>query len=119
MHTQSIQVRLSLTWQTSDVNFPAVSWSCGLKSLRGPWLDRAEGGDMNIRSSCRAVVVSALMSVLLTPVLVQGQLPSNGEVTGSVMDASGAAVPGASVSLIDTATSAAHVRTSQDDLDQL
>ena len=62
---------------------------------------------MNVRSSYRAVVVSALLVFLLAPVIVQGQLPSNGEVTGSVMDASGAAVPGASVSLIDTATSAA------------
>ena len=61
---------------------------------------------MNIRSSCRAVVVSAFVFFLLAPVLVQGQLPSNGEVTGIVVDASGAAVPGASVSLIDTATSA-------------
>jgi hypothetical protein len=78
-----------------------------VKSLRGPLLDGAEGGDMNIRSSCRAVVVSALISVLLTPVIVQGQLPSNGEVTGTVVDASGAAVPGASASLIHTATSAA------------
>ena len=55
---------------------------------------------MNIRSSCRAVVVSAFVFFLLAPVLVQGQLPSNGEVTGIVVDASGAAVPGASVSLI-------------------
>jgi len=62
---------------------------------------------MNIRSSCWATA-STFVILLLLAVAVRAQLPSNGEVTGTVVDASGAAIAGANVSLIDRATSTAH-----------
>ncbi len=60
---------------------------------------------MNIRSSSRVIVWSCAL-LLLVSIAAWGQLPSNGEVTGSVFDATGAVVAGANVSLLDRATSA-------------
>jgi len=55
--------------------------------------------------ACRAVVWT--FAILLLAISVSlAQLPSNGEVTGSVVDASGAAIVGAAVSLVDKSTAA-------------
>src|SRR5436190_8386403 len=62
---------------------------------------------MKLRSSCWATA-STCVILLLLAVAVRAQLPSDGEVTGTVVDASGAAIAGANVSLIDRATSTAH-----------
>jgi carboxypeptidase family protein/TonB-dependent receptor-like protein len=59
---------------------------------------------MNIHSSSRAVVSTCVL-FLLSAVALRAQLPSNGEVTGVVLDPSGAAVAGANISLTDRATS--------------
>jgi hypothetical protein len=59
---------------------------------------------MSIRT-CQAVVWTFAI-VLLAVSVLRAQLPSNGEVTGSVVDPSGAAIAGATVSLTDKATAA-------------
>ena len=60
---------------------------------------------MSICRSSRTIVLGFLF-FLPGAAVVWAQLPSNGQVTGTVMDATGAAVAGADVSLIDRATSA-------------
>src|SRR5262249_26411794 len=69
--------------------------------LRDP---RRGGSHMSIRT-CQAVVWTFAI-VLLAVSASRAQLPSNGEVTGSVVDPSGAAIAGATVSLTDKATAA-------------
>jgi len=61
---------------------------------------------MNIRSSSQFLVWSFVV-VLLAVSSVWSQLASNGEVTGTVFDATGAVIAGANVSLVDKATAAA------------
>ena len=60
---------------------------------------------MSICSSSRTILLDFLF-LLLAAAVVWAQLSSNGQVTGTVMDPTGAAVAGADVSLIDRATSA-------------
>jgi Carboxypeptidase regulatory-like domain/TonB dependent receptor/TonB-dependent Receptor Plug Domain len=59
---------------------------------------------MSIRA-CQ-VIVSTLAILLLAVSTLHAQLPSNGEVIGGVVDPSGAAIAGATVSLRDKATAA-------------
>jgi hypothetical protein len=60
---------------------------------------------MSICTSSRTILLGFLF-LLLAAAVVWAQLPSNGQVTGTVMDPTGAAVAGADVSLSDRATSA-------------
>jgi hypothetical protein len=64
-----------------------------------------------IRVAQGIVIVALLVSGAVTPRLIQAQTTISGDIAGAVSDQSGAAVPGATVTITDSETGAAQVVT--------
>ena len=67
----------------------------------------------NAKGGVCSIVVAILIAICV-PATVRGQAASTGTIAGQVTDASNAAVGGATVALVDTATNAQRTTTTND-----